>query len=225
MEHNVYKRPLVGQEIADGLHREFVGGMWDEVGKLQFNFLVKQGLQPYMKILDVGCGCLRGGVYFINYLNAGNYYGIDINESLINAGYEKELDIIGLKEKMPRSNLLVNASFQAYLFGVYFDFALAQSVFTHLPFNHIRRCLIELAKCMKLGGKFYATFFECPPNQPIETEITHQPGSRTTYLDQDPYHYWLRDFSYCIKKLPWEIDYFGEWQHPRAQKILCFTRI
>lgn len=211
--------------IATEVHRKVVGGMWSEIGKLQFDFLIRQGLQPDMKFLDVGCGCLRGGVHFIKYLNTGNYYGIDANQYLIDTGYEQELDIVALQEKMPRSNLLVNATFQAHLFGVDFDFALAQSVFTHLPFNSIRHCLLELAKCMKLGGKFYATFFECLPNQSIETEIIHQPGSKTTYLDRDPYHYWVKDFSYCIEGLPWKMDYYGEWQHPRAQKLLCFTKI
>jgi hypothetical protein len=224
MKNDLYNREIFAR-IADGAHRNSVGGMWDEIGKLQFEFLVSQGLKPSMKLLDVGCGCLRGGVHFINYLNAGNYYGIDSNQYLLNAGYEKELDIVGLKEKLPRTNLLVNTNFQFHLFGVDFDFALAQSVFTHLPFNSIRLCLIELAKCMKLGGKFYATFFECPPSQSIEAEIIHQPGSKITYPDRDPYHYWLRDFSYSIERLPWRIDYYGEWQHPRAQKILCFTKL
>lgn len=42
-------------------HRIAVGGMWDEIGKLQFEFMVKQGLKPHHKFLDIGCGSLRGG--------------------------------------------------------------------------------------------------------------------------------------------------------------------
>lgn len=213
---------LSNKEFETDLHRESVGGMWEEIGKLQFNFILNQGLKPGMKLVDIGCGCLRGGVHFIRYLNSGNYYGIDINSSLIDAGYQQELDVTSRK-KLPKINLLVNAHFELYVLGVEFDFALAQSVFTHLPLNHIRRCLFELAKCVKQGGKFYATFFECS-SESVYTVITHQPGGIITYMDSDPYHYQLQDFFWCIKGLPWTITYIGDWNHPRGQKMLLFTK-
>ena len=46
-------------------HREQVGGLWDEIGALQIDFLRAQGLRPGDTLLDVGCGCLRGGVHFV----------------------------------------------------------------------------------------------------------------------------------------------------------------
>lgn len=42
-------------------HREYVGGMWDEIGKLQFNFLLSRGLRPEHVFLDIACGPLGGG--------------------------------------------------------------------------------------------------------------------------------------------------------------------
>ena len=56
---NSYWRQLRKDEIKKGKHRESVGGMWDEIGCLQFEFLKKQGLLPEHKFLDVGCGSLR----------------------------------------------------------------------------------------------------------------------------------------------------------------------
>ena len=44
-------------------HREYVGGLWDEMGKLQFDFMVSQGLSPEHTMLDIACGALRGGVH------------------------------------------------------------------------------------------------------------------------------------------------------------------
>jgi len=214
---------LSNDEVPADRHRDRVGGMWDEIGKLQFNFIVERGLKPEMKLIDIGCGCLRAGVHFISYLNDGNYYGIDMNSSLIDAGYQKELDAVGRK-KMPKNNFLVNSNFESYRFGVEFDFALAQSVFTHLPLNHIRRCLFELAKCVKQGCQFYATFFEFSPEL-LYTLIKQQPGEIITSMDSDPYHYKLQDFFWCIEGLPWEISYIGDWQHPRGQKMLCFTKL
>jgi SAM-dependent methyltransferase len=224
MSINIYYSNLSESNNWSESHRELVGGMWDEVGKLQLDFMIQQGLKPYMTFLDVGCGCLRGGIHFIRYLNAGNYYGIDISKSLIDAGYEIELSLAALQEKMPRNNLLVNEHFQASAFGVNFDFAIAQSLFTHLPLNHIKRCFIELAKCVKPGGEFYATFFEAPSHEPIEKEILHPPGGIISYLDKDPYHYRAKDFLWCIEDLPWKMVHYGDWQHPRGQRMLRFVR-
>lgn len=59
--------PLIAVTIAnnvlnrEGPHRGAVGGMWDQIGKLQFEFMVKHGLKPEHKFLDIGCGSLRGG--------------------------------------------------------------------------------------------------------------------------------------------------------------------
>jgi ubiquinone/menaquinone biosynthesis C-methylase UbiE len=223
-ENNSSNRLLLSNEEANaGLHRESVGGMWDEIGKLQFDFILNQGLKPEMKFVDIGCGCFRGGVHFLRYLNSGNYYGIDMNSSLIDAGYQQELDVTN-RNKLPQKNLLVNDHFELYLLGVEFEFALAQSVFTHLPLNHIRRCLFELAKCVKQGGKFYATFFECS-SESLYTLTTHQPGGIITSMDSDPYHYQLQDFFWLIKGLPWTLSYIGDWKHPRGQKMLSFTKM
>ena len=56
-------------------HRLFVGGvddfLWTRIGELQFDFLRAQGLRPNHVLFDIACGALRGGVHFINYLDAG----------------------------------------------------------------------------------------------------------------------------------------------------------
>ncbi len=45
-------------------HRNAIGGYWDEMGKLQYNFLLEQGLKPRQILMDIGCGSLRGGYPF-----------------------------------------------------------------------------------------------------------------------------------------------------------------
>lgn len=52
-------------------NRGSVGGLWEEMGQRQLEFLVEQGLGPCDDLLDVGCGSLRGGVHFIRYLEQG----------------------------------------------------------------------------------------------------------------------------------------------------------
>jgi len=73
-------------------YKNFIGGMWEEVGELQFNFLLKTGLKPHHQLLDLGCGSLRGGIHFIKYLQKNNYWGTDIRKDLLLAG-NKEIEI------------------------------------------------------------------------------------------------------------------------------------
>src|SRR5690606_34302114 len=137
-----------------------IGGMWDEIGLLQYDFLLHKGLQPCHSLLDIGCGTLRGGRHFIRYLTTGKYCGIDISPKAIE--YARELVIReGLSEKQAR--LVVNEErhlrFEK-LVGETFDYILAQSVFTHLKPEHIRECFEHLGRVMHDASIFYFTYFK-----------------------------------------------------------------
>ena len=211
-----YARQLTPEEIAAGAHRDFVGGLWDEIGALQFGFLLKQGLSPQHTLVDIGCGSLRCGLPIIRYLDEGNYYGLDINASLIEAGMH-ELGKEGLTSKQP--HLLVNDKFELSRFGTSFDFAIAQSVFTHLDMNLIVRCLVEVRKILKSGGKFYATFFLAPSPAHI-MPIKHEPGGIITNFDTDPFHYSFRELEWLAAIAGFSARLIGDWNHPRSQKML-----
>lgn len=213
---------LVAQQVRNGRHRDLVGGMWDEIGLLQFDFLVAQGLKPCHRLMDVGCGSLRGGVHFARYLDCGNYYGVDLNRTLIDAGYEHEFKPRGLDRRVPRNNLQATAEFDFSPFDQPFDFALALSVFTHLPLNTIRVCLERLAPSMAAGGVFYATVFEGNPNEPTWKPVRHQPGNITTYGDRDPYHYRREDLTHVAGTSGWTAEWVGGFDHPRDQQMVCF---
>jgi cyclopropane fatty-acyl-phospholipid synthase-like methyltransferase len=225
MKINDYERLLTREELEQGAHREFVGGMWNEIGQLSFDFMLKNGLEPSMKLLDIGCGSLRCGVHFVRHLNHGHYFGIDANSSLIDAGFNIELPQTGLQAKLPRSNLMCDEDFAISRFNTKFDRAIALSVFTHLPLNHIRLCLIELVKSMDIGGRFFATFFLCSDSESWEAKIVHSPGGVNSYPANDPYHYKLDDVKWLISGLSWSLEYIGDWDHPRNQKMVCFTKI
>jgi cyclopropane fatty-acyl-phospholipid synthase-like methyltransferase len=150
------------ERVADRGHRKVIGGRWDQLGNLQLDFLVQRGLQPHHALLDVGCGPLRAGVKLVPYLDPGNYYGIDLSDILIEAGYEGEIVPNGLEDRLPRANLAVNSSFDASGFGRRFDFAIAQSVFTHVPWNDIRLCLEMLSDVMADDGPSSPHISSCP---------------------------------------------------------------
>lgn len=219
MEVNVYGRQLSAADIAAREHRAFVGGMWEEVGALQFDFLKRAGLKPADRLLDVGCGALRGGVHFVRYLDVGNYYGIDINASLIDAGRKELLDA-GIADK--QAHLLVDDHFAVGHFGATFDAAIAVSVFTHLPMNHIVRCLSEVGRVLSKNGQFFASFFEAPRSAFLDP-LTHSPGGIVTRYDSDPFHYSLAEMEWMAQAAGLRVTRPGGWQHPRDQQMLSFS--
>lgn len=214
----------IRSQVSAGRHREVVGDLWDELGNLQLAFLSKHGLRPAHRLLDIGCGSLRGGVKLIPYLEPGNYWGMDHHAALLEAGWELELGPLGLQNRQPRHQLAALGDFEFDQLGATFDVAIAQSVFTHFSLNRIRRCLAKLAAVMEPGGHFFATFFEVPPEHHPEDALCHTPGNVVTHSDRDPYHYALEDLRFAVQYLPWQMVYIGEWQHPRDQRMVLFIR-
>jgi hypothetical protein len=206
-------------------HREYVGGLWERLGKLQFDFLVKEGLRPEHYLLDIGCGSLRGGVHFIPYLEAAHYLGIDREASLIQAGLQTELSR-GLQEaKRPR--LLVSSAFEFERFQVRPHFALAQSLFTHLPAALIEDCLRKLRPVMAGDGRFYATYFETdvPASNPSEPQ-DRRPFAAAEGVpeprDWRAFAYTRSEMEDLGRRNGWRPEYIGDWSHPRRQVMVRY---
>ncbi|MGE0212702.1 MAG: class I SAM-dependent methyltransferase [Parvibaculaceae bacterium] len=134
------------------------GPEWDEMGQHQLKFLVSEGLRPEHTLFDIGCGTLRAGRFFIEYLDAGHYTGTDISPKAI-AFCRKYVETNGLSAKSP--SLFVNEE-KRLLFnqvsGRTFDFILAQSVFSHLPDVLIAECFANVRKIMHDRSRFYCTY-------------------------------------------------------------------
>ena len=205
-------------------HRLEVGGLWDEIGELQLAYLKNQGLKPSDRLLDIGCGSLRGGVKFAAFLNPGNYFGLDKDPRLLEAGKNIELKKAGIN--LDTVSLLCRDDFLASEFGVQFNFAIAQSVFTHINSEQIHLCLKNSKPAIVKGGSLYATFFEdtntdSEANGP-DGAIVHSPGGVVSYPDSDPYHYRTEDLITLGSELGYQCEYLGDWQHPRAQKMIKY---
>ena len=199
--------------------------MWDEIGRLQFNLLVEQGLRPDIISLDVGCGSLRGGIRFIRYLATGHYFGVDRDEQIL-AGGRVELVKQGLASKEP--TLAQMDAFNFVDFKKQFDYAWAFSLFTHLPVNSIIRCVMSVGDVLAPGGKFFATFFENPMGK-FNLEVMLHPRVDgepfPTFFDRDFYHYDFATFEWICDGTDLKVSYIGECRHPRDQKMLMFTKI
>lgn len=207
--------------VAEGRHRDIIGGLWEALGTLQLDFLKQQGLQPGHTLIDIGCGSLRAGVPLTRYLDAGNYYGIDLRPELLEAGYDREIAAEGLAEKLPRDNLHATAEFDLSVFGIKFDYAIAQSVFTHMPISRLTDCLLAIRPNIKAGAPVYITFFERPEDADPSAPLPHEPGGIVTHPGEDPYD--VKPSALRAACPPgWSLEIIGEWNHPRDQRMACF---
>jgi len=204
-------------------HRRSIGNvkLWDTLGKLQFDYLVGRGLEPSHYFLDVGCGPLRGGAHFIRYLEAGRYYGVDSNAPMLEETERLEVPRQGLADKQP--TLVAMADFGFERLGRQFDYALAQSVFTHLPLNEIIRCLMEMDKALVPGGEFYATFWENSRGK-FNLDDIQQTATAVTHLDRDFFHYDVGTFEWICEGTGLSVEYLGDWDNPVNQKMLVFRK-
>ena len=199
-------------------HRFFIGGLWEEIGGLQFNFLLAQGLKPSHSLIDVGCGCLRGGMHFIKYLDPFKYFGTDINAKLIELGIKKELDE-ECREKINETSFAISDNFDFSFQNQIFDFGIAISLFTHLSEPKIIDCLQKLRPNF-CGGSFFATFFINPYGNDVLS--LNQKDGIVSHFNKDPFHYDLDCIQNMAEISDWKMNFIGEFNHPRNQKMVEF---
>lgn len=199
------------EEIHRSGHRRFVGGAgdyWDVIGELQFRFLVDRGLAPSDTFIDVACGSLRGGAKFIRYLEPGRYLGIDKHIELIIYGVAMELGIDAYSKKRPR--FIVSDSFEFHRFAAKPVFGIAQSLFAHLSAHEVESCLSKLHTVAASGCRLFATFFEV--SEPFANPAASHSHSYFAYTRSQ-----METFG---ARAGWRSSYVGEWNHPRAQKMI-----
>jgi SAM-dependent methyltransferase len=137
----------------------FLGGpekLFERFGRLQFITLIRNGLCPSSKLLDVGCGCLRGGYWTIQFLNPGHYFGIEPNEEMLKAGIERILESNMMSEKKPRFDN--NTEFNFSVFNEVFDFVFARSIWTHTSKKQIKMMLDSFAGASHNGSVLLTSF-------------------------------------------------------------------
>ena len=131
---------------------------WLALGQLQFDYLAEHGLKPDMRMLEIGCGNLRAGRLFINFLDSGNYYGTDISPDILLAAQRSVIEF-GLQRKLPHLMLVADMQLE-FLPDRHFDVVHAHSVFSHSPLPVIEECLAHIGRVMTPGGFFDFTFDE-----------------------------------------------------------------
>jgi SAM-dependent methyltransferase len=129
---------------------------WLKHGQLQFDYLLGHGLQRSDRLLEIGCGNLRAGRLFIEYLDTGNYYGLDISPDILVAG-QRTLAEFGLQAKLPHLVVVSDLTFD-FLPASHFSVVHAHSVFSHSPLHVVSECLAHVGRIMAPGALFDFTF-------------------------------------------------------------------
>src|SRR3972149_3472601 len=129
-------------------YRAYVGPPkdYDLVAASTFNLLTTLGLRQHHTVLDIGCGSLRIGRLLIPYLNVGQYVGIEPYKWLVDDGIAKEVGQDQINIKQPRFYIAEGAR---GLPESPFDFALAQSIFSHTGPDLLDVWLGDLAPLIK----------------------------------------------------------------------------
>jgi SAM-dependent methyltransferase len=158
-DHVSYYRAVMKSDAArsqEGAVGSDTHESWLKIGQMQFDYLVSHGLKPGMRMLEIGCGNLRAGRLFIDHLDVGDYYGVDISPDILLAA-QRTLAAEGLQDKLPHLTLIQDLKL-AFLPTGHFDVVHAHSVFSHSPIEVIEECLAHVGRVMKPDGFFDFTF-------------------------------------------------------------------
>lgn len=129
---------------------------WMTLGKWQFDFLVEHGLQPHHRMLEIGCGNLRGGWRFIDHLEPGHYVGVDISPDVLFEA-QRTLVAFSLQDKRPTLTPVRDLRLDFLPAGA-FDVVHAHSVFSHTPIEVIDEFLTHVGRVMAEGAFCDFTF-------------------------------------------------------------------
>ena len=127
--------------------------LWKMKRDFQISFLKKMNLKPDHKLLDIGCGTLRGGIPLIEYLNEGNYYGLEVRQEVLNQG-KQELTKHNLESKNP--NLICHSDFDTLEISSKLDYMFAFSVLIHMEDSIVTKCIEFVGRNLSDNGVFYA---------------------------------------------------------------------
>jgi SAM-dependent methyltransferase len=148
-------KPLLGKGGSAGEDPNQYVGTNEVSGQLQLELLKREGCRPDSKVLEVGCGNLHAGAPLMEYLEKGNYVGIDPNEWLRQEAMKDRRIRQLVKNKKAR--FLSADDFDASSLGGQFDFVLSHSVLSHCAHWQLKVFLRNAGKVLAPRGRIVAS--------------------------------------------------------------------
>lgn len=127
--------------------------LWPMKRAFQIEFLRREGLRPGHRVLDIGCGSLRGGAALIAYLEPHGYSGIDVRESVL---VEARQELLREKLLAKQPELVLVTDMMDLDLKRRFDVLWAFSVLFHLADPILDACFFMAARHLGSEGVFFA---------------------------------------------------------------------
>ena len=196
-------------------HKNYIGGEKDfeDYGQILFKALLEFNIKSNSITFDIGCGCLRIGKHFINYLEKDRYFGLEPEEELIKYALKNLVSKKLIKNKNPK--FTSNYNFDLSGFRKKAEFVIINSIFTHINKKDVLNCLSEVCKYLDDDGKVIATFLKTKKPQ---IQILNSHNHRNFF-------YTIDEMKYIGKCVGLKSNYLGnDWGHPRNQDLIIFTK-
>ena len=194
----------LGLKPGDPQYRAYVGPPedYDLIAAMAFNLLTTLGLRQHHSLLDVGCGSLRIGRLLIPYLNRGKYFGVEPNEWLVEEGIRRELGETLVQIKRP-TFVFSDSPDTITRAKTAFDFAVAQSIFSHCGLDLIKGWLSAISRSLAPDGALVATFL-----------IGEEDSAKTGWIYPDCVNYRPGTLERVAKDVNLRFEIL-DWKHPR----------
>jgi cyclopropane fatty-acyl-phospholipid synthase-like methyltransferase len=194
----------LGLKPGDPQYRAYVGPPedYDLIAAMTFNLLTTLGLRQHHSLLDIGCGSLRIGRLLIPYLNRGKYFGVEPNEWLVDEGIRRELGETLVQIKRP-TFFFSSSPDTISQAKVAFDFALAQSIFSHCGLDLIQAWLSAISGSLARDGALVATFL-----------TGEEDSTQTGWIYPDCVNYRPATLECAAKDANLRFEIL-DWKHPR----------
>lgn len=134
-----------------------VGGEAELEEYLQSRFCLSAGLREKDNFLDYGCGCLRGTIGLVRYLQEGHFHGCDISTNLLDSGISRVVSRYGGDMGVTLKPVI---DFNlAEVWKKKFDFILSVSLVTHILESDIRDCFRGVRDVLAQDGRWFFTIY------------------------------------------------------------------
>lgn len=180
------------------INADFLGGppqLFIPVGREQLIVLLEHGLTMESTVLDVGCGCLRGGRWIIPLVERGHYCGIEPSHHMLEKGLNQFVDPEIVRLKQPRFDH--NDRFDFSVFDTKFTHFILRSIWSHTSKQQIETILDGMSAwgtqdAVLLASYYPASFFRRRPDYKGTDWLGR--SHKSTTLGQIAHKFsWIRD--------------------------------
>jgi len=169
MNGRVHLPPYSIRVRSNGVRQDIGGEGFVQVGLTITSLLrARAQLAPQSRILEIGCGCGRNAIALADFLDDGNYTGMDIERVALQAARKNSLlrrkrfafDFLDIRNDAynPDGRYLATEYVMPYADQA-FDVVFLISVFTHMLTDEVRNYAMQIARVLKPGGRCFLTAY------------------------------------------------------------------